>query len=136
MTPLVGAGELAVMLLAGVSALVPFVLWLALIFFAVRVGRRYPVGSVWRRLWVLPIASMLAQILGVGATALMLTGSFAGVAGAPVATRAEVLASGISSAMNATALGLIVSVVLLVASVVLVAMGFRRAPAASRPPSA
>lgn len=130
--PALGIGEGAVIALSAVLSLLPLLGWIGLVIWARRVGARYPESSPWRRLWLLPVASLAAQTLGLGGTVLVLVVSFSGtvLSGIPAEDRVTVLARNISDAMSLTALGLVLSVVLLVASMVAVIVGHVRAPRA------
>lgn len=59
-----------------------------------------------------------APILGLAVSALFLRGSFNSTASADPSQKARLLAEGISESMNATAFGLIVSLVAMVAAIV------------------
>jgi hypothetical protein len=128
--PAIGDGEGLVMAAAAVLALTPTALCIGLIVWSQRVGARYPVGSRWRRLWILPVASLVVPFVGLGGTMLLLALSFSPseLLASPAESRATVLAQGIANAMNMTVLGIGASFVLLVGSVVAVVVGHLRAP--------
>ena len=59
-----------------------------------------------------------APVLSVGITMLMLQGAFRGTASGDPSEKARVLAEGISESMNATAFGIVISLLAMVATVV------------------
>jgi hypothetical protein len=126
--PSLGAGEALALPIGLCTAFGPLVLWIGLIGWSRAVGSRYPETSRWRRLWVVPVASLGVQLLGIAITVVMLMRSFGTIAGTTAADRATTLAESISDAMNATACGLVLGAVLLVASIVLVVVGQVNAP--------
>lgn len=72
-------------------------------------------GSVTKRIGYLAMLANVATLLGLLGTIAGLISSFKAVASADAATKQSLLADGISVAMNATALGLVVAVMSLVA---------------------
>jgi hypothetical protein len=91
-------------------------------------------GRGWRLASYMPLGAILTSMLGLGLTIVGLLRAFGAVEGTDAADRATVLSNGIATAMWATAIGLGLSVVLYVASLVTFTFGELTKPkVASRP---
>lgn len=126
--PAFGAGELVALPLGLCIAIGPLLLWIGLFVWSRAVGKRYPETSRWRKLWLVPVTSLAVQLLGLAVTVVMLMRSFGTVADTAASERSAVLAAGISESMNATACGLVLGALLLLASIVLVVVAQVNAP--------
>jgi len=80
-------------------------------------------GGVYRKLQYLPLLGLSATFVGVCVTSVFLVSAFGNVANAPASSRALRLAQDISGAMNATAIGILLTLVLYVASALSSAVG-------------
>lgn len=93
-------------------------------------------GRAWMLASYLPLVAAIAALLGLLATAVGLTQAFGAVGGAPPSERASLLAEGIGTAMWGTAIGVAVSVMGYVMSLVLFAgaeLSMRRASKGASP---
>ena len=91
-------------------------------------------GRGWRVASYLPLVAALASLVGFFFTIVGLIGAFEAVSDTDAASRATVLSQGIATAMWATAIGMGLSIVLYVASIVVFAVGELTKPAAVTPP--
>lgn len=87
----------------------------------------------WRIAAWMPIAGLVVHHVGVLGTVVGLVRAFGAVSSVAPSDRAPMLANGIATAMVSTAVGVSLSLVLYLASVVTFAVGSARAPAAAPP---
>lgn len=80
----------------------------------------------------MPIAAIVVHHLGIGGTVIGLVMSFGAVESVPASERAMALSDGIATAMWSTAIGLAVSALLYLASVITFTVGTLRAPPPER----
>lgn len=92
-------------------------------------ARRSGSPRPFRRALLAVLSGVFVLVLGLGGTVLGLTQAFGAVASVSPEHKSELLAKGISDAMNATAFGIVGSLAPFVISVVLL---FRRAPTTAR----
>ena len=116
-----GAGELVSGIVGLLGLLFHFFVVAGLTFWAHRVATRR--GGAYRLAQVLPLLALLSTCLGVGVTAVSMMRAFNAVADAAAYERASLLAEDISMAMNATLCGLVLTVLLYLASVGVSAFG-------------
>lgn len=109
--------QIAPTLLVGV--LLQTLISLALFAWARWVARRRAPAAWWKLVAWLPIAALGLATLGAVASVVLLAGAFSAVAAVDPARKAEMLARGISEAMNTTAVLIVGSWLMYAASVVL-----------------
>lgn len=113
-----GTGEIGV-LLGVLSALLTYcVIPVLLVLWGRRVARRKGGARGWRVVSWLPLAALGFLVAGMGISIVALLASFRGVAMVEAASRATLLARGISGAMTFAAAGMAVSAAVFVFSLV------------------
>lgn len=118
----IGAGELVVIALSVFLGLAKLAAIAGLIVWGRWVARRLGTPG-WRRASWMPVAAVVAQVVGVLATVGWLVRAFGGLAEVDAASRATVLARSISEAMNCVACASLIAIPLYVASVIGFAIG-------------